>query len=33
MDDMSLLGDALEQQSLEKGKKCLNKIKQESEGL
>jgi hypothetical protein len=33
MDEMSLLGDALKQQSLEKGKKWLNKIKQEIEGL
>jgi hypothetical protein len=30
---MSLLGDALKQRSLEKGKKWLNKIKQELEGL
>jgi hypothetical protein len=29
MDEMSLLGDALKQQSLEKGKNWLNKIKQE----
>jgi hypothetical protein len=33
MDEMSLLGDALKQQSLEKGKNWLNKIKQELEGL
>jgi hypothetical protein len=32
MDEMSLLGDALKQ-SLEKGKNCLNKLKQELEGL
>jgi AAA+ ATPase superfamily predicted ATPase len=32
-DEMSLLGDALKQQSLEKGKYWLNKIKQELEGL
>jgi hypothetical protein len=30
---MSLLGDALKQQSLEKGKNWLNRIKQELEGL
>jgi hypothetical protein len=30
---MSLLEDALKQQSLEKGKNWLNKIKQELEGL
>jgi hypothetical protein len=30
---MSLLGDALKQQSLEKEKNWLNKIKQELEGL
>jgi hypothetical protein len=29
MDEMSLLGDELKQQSLEKGKNWLNKIKQE----
>jgi hypothetical protein len=28
MDEMSLLGDALKQQSLEKGNSWLNKIKQ-----
>jgi hypothetical protein len=33
MDEMSLLGDALKQQSSEKGKNWLNKIKQELEGL
>jgi hypothetical protein len=33
MDEMSLLGDALKQQSLEKGKNWLNEIKQELEGL
>jgi hypothetical protein len=33
MDEMNLLGDALKQQSLEKGKNWLNKIKQELEGL
>jgi hypothetical protein len=33
MDETSLLGDALKQQSLEKGNDWLNKIKQESEGL
>jgi hypothetical protein len=33
MDKMSLLGDALKQQSLGKGKNWLNKIKQELEGL
>jgi hypothetical protein len=32
MDEMNLLGDALKQQSLEKGKNWLNKIKQELEG-
>jgi hypothetical protein len=32
MDETSLLGDALKQQSLEKGN-WLNKIKQELEGL
>jgi hypothetical protein len=32
-DEMSLLGVALKQQSLEKGKNWLNKIKQELEGL
>jgi hypothetical protein len=31
MDEMSLLGDSLKQQSLEKGKNWLNKIKQELE--
>jgi hypothetical protein len=33
MDEMSLLGDALKQQSLEKGNNWLNKIKQELERL
>jgi hypothetical protein len=33
MDETSLLGDALKQQSLEKGNNCLIKIKQELEGL
>jgi hypothetical protein len=33
MDEMSLLGDALKQQSLEKGNKWLNKLKQELEIL
>jgi hypothetical protein len=33
MDEMSLLGVALKQQSLEKGKNWLNKMKQELEGL
>jgi hypothetical protein len=33
MDEMSLLGDALKQQSLEKGNDWLNKIKQELERL
>jgi hypothetical protein len=33
MDEMSLLGDVLKQQSLQKGKNWLNKIKQELEGL
>jgi hypothetical protein len=33
MDEISLLGDALKQQSLEKGKNWLNKIIQELEGL
>jgi hypothetical protein len=33
MDEMSLLGDALKQQSLEKGKNWLNKLKRELEGL
>jgi hypothetical protein len=33
MDEASLLGDALKQQSLEKGNNWLNKIKQELEGL
>jgi hypothetical protein len=33
MDEMSLLGDVLKQQSLEKGKNWLNEIKQELEGL
>jgi hypothetical protein len=33
MDELSLLGDELKKQSLEKGKNWLNKIKQELEGL
>jgi hypothetical protein len=33
MDEMSLLGDALKQRSLKKGKNWLNKIKQKLEGL
>jgi DNA repair ATPase RecN len=33
MDETSLLGDALKQQSLEKGDNWLNKIKQELERL
>jgi hypothetical protein len=33
MDEMSLLGDALKQQSSEKGNNWLNKIKQELESL
>jgi hypothetical protein len=33
MDEMSLLVDALKQQSLQKGKNWFNKIKQELEGL
>jgi hypothetical protein len=33
MDEMSLLGDALKERSLEKGKNCFYKIKQELEGL
>jgi hypothetical protein len=33
MDKMSLLGDALKQQSLDKGNNWLNKIKQELERL
>jgi DNA repair ATPase RecN len=33
MDETNLLGDALQQQSLEKGNNWLNKIKQELEGL
>jgi hypothetical protein len=33
MDETSLLGDALKQQSLEKGSNWLNKIKQELETL
>jgi hypothetical protein len=33
IDEISLLGDALKQQSLEKGNNWLNQIKQELEGL